>query len=221
MRFVLALAVLGTVSFTTQLPPQATAAAPAVGEHVLSPLYGVAIGDDPLAPLALEAVESWHVYLVTGIPTYLARHLELRDELAAAAATRLGIDPVRLQHTWAVAPQTNMLVLLTAMTQLGVSYRTDTSEPGRGFDCSGLTMWAWSFGGAALTRSSGDQIREAASRAPEEAQPGDLIQYPGHISLYLGIDRAVIHSPEPGRGVEFATVTDRNGRRVRFGHPLG
>lgn len=220
MRFVLALAVLGTVSLTPHLPAEAAAAAPAVGQHVLSPLYGVPIGDDPLAPLALEAVESWHVYLVTGIPTYFARHLELRDDLAAAAATRLGIDPLRLQHAWAMAPQANMLVLLTAMTQLGVSYRTDTSEPGRGFDCSGLTMWAWSFGGVALTRSSGDQIREATSRAPEEAQPGDLIHYPGHISLYLGIDRAIIHSPEPGRGVEFGMVTERNGRRVRFAHPL-
>ncbi|MGO1056105.1 C40 family peptidase [Crossiella sp. CA198] len=37
-----------------------------------------------------------------------------------------------------------------ALTQLGVPYRWGASNPGRGFDCSGLTQWAYRQAGVAI-----------------------------------------------------------------------
>jgi cell wall-associated NlpC family hydrolase len=53
------------------------------------------------------------------------------------------------------------------------------------------------------------------------AQPGDLAYYPGHVMLYLGVDNAIIHSPQTGRSVSLDVVGSRHTRSVRFGNPLG
>ena len=48
---------------------------------------------------------------------------------------------------------------------------------------------------------------------------GDIVQYPGHVMLYLGVDGAIVHALEP--------VDRRRARllrppaRVRFGDPKG
>ena len=64
-----------------------------------------------------------------------------------------------------------------------------------------------------LPRSSRDQIRAATQIDRAQLEPGDLVYYPGHISLYLG-DDLVIHSPQPGQEVE---VREMFSRSLRFG----
>ena len=56
------------------------------------------------------------------------------------------------------------------MTQVGVPYRTNTSQEGVGFDCSGLTTYAWARAGVELFRQSGTQINEAAPARPLDRQ---------------------------------------------------
>ena len=56
--------------------------------------------------------------------------------------------------------------VLAALTQLGVAVPVATSQPGVGFDCSGLTSFAWGRAGYGLTRQSGSQIRAAARPRP-------------------------------------------------------
>jgi cell wall-associated NlpC family hydrolase len=73
--------------------------------------------------------------------------------------------------------------------------------------------------GVQLERVSRDQIRTVTPVDRTTAQPGDLIYYPGHVSLYLGVDDFIIHSPFTGRSVEFSHI--RSGRSVLFGNPLG
>jgi cell wall-associated NlpC family hydrolase len=70
-----------------------------------------------------------------------------------------------------------------------------------------------------LTRQSGAQIREAEPVTREEAQAGDLVHYPGHVSLYLGVVNAIVHSPYSGRDVEITFLSERRGNSVRFGDP--
>jgi hypothetical protein len=48
---------------------------------------------------------------------------------------------------------------------------------------------------------------------------GDLVQYPGHVMIYLGVDRAVVHAVMPGRPVEVDVVKAR--RNLKFGDPTG
>ena len=83
---------------------------------------------------------------------------------------------------------------MAALTELGMPYRYATSEPAVGFDCSGLTSYAWRRAGVDIANQSGAQIRAAAPRDHASAMAGDLVQYPGHVMLYLGVGDAIVHA---------------------------
>jgi cell wall-associated NlpC family hydrolase len=59
-----------------------------------------------------------------------------------------------------------------------------------GFDCSGLTRYAFAGVGVLIPRFSGDQYNAGRHVPPSQAKRGDLIFYgPGgsqHVTLYLG-----------------------------------
>jgi cell wall-associated NlpC family hydrolase len=169
-----------------------------------------------LAVRALGALDQWDT---AADPDQYVEFVRARDEAATLAAAELGLDPGALRRSWAAADPDNQRALLAAITQLGVPYRTNRSEEGVGFDCSGLTTFAWARAGVALTRQSGAQIREAEAITREEAQAGDLVHYPGHVSMYLGVDNAIVHSPYSGRDVEITFLSERRGNSVRFGDP--
>lgn len=173
---------------------------------------------DPIVDEAVEALSVLRELRAAG-PVAADAYAELRDTVAGAVAARVGIDPTVMQAAWQSADLDHQQALLAGLTQLGVPYRRNTSKPGQGFDCSGLTTYAWGQAGFTLTRQSGSQIREAASRTIDTAQAGDLVQYPGHVMMWLGVDRAVLHSPYTGRNVEVVVSSAR--RNLRFGDPTG
>ncbi len=142
-----------------------------------------------------------------------------RLEVAAAVATATGTDPRAVAAAWERAGERRTAVVLTALTELGTPYRRNTSEPGVGFDCSGLTSYAWRQAGAVeLPRNSERQARAGAVVAVDDALAGDLVHYPGHVSLYLGVPGAALHAPSTGRTVEFNRST---ARWVRYIAPVG
>ena len=143
----------------------------------------------------------------------------LRQRLAAQVAPTAGVDPLQLDDVWTRTDPVRMTALLSGLTQLGVPYRSMGNTPGQGFDCSGFTSWAWSQAGVALPHQSGRQIQGAASIELEQVQPGDLLYYPGHVMMALGIGAAMVHSPNSGNVVEVKTMAGH--RRLRAGNPLG
>ena len=174
--------------------------------------------DDPLSALALEALAD----LATngrGDPSAFASYEVKRNQIATEVANRLQIDPALMMSAWQHADIAHQTALMAAFTQLGVPYRRNTSKAGEGFDCSGLTTYAWGVAGVTLTRQSGVQIRNAAPRTQETAMAGDLLYYPGHVMLWLGVDTAIVHSPYTGRNVEVDMITKR--RSAKFGNPIG
>ena len=177
--------------------------------------------NDPVAALALEAVAHLRTYLDTpgGDNAVMTAYQASRDQIATELANRLGIEPMRMITAWQNADIPHQMALMAAFTQLGVPYRRNTSKAGEGFDCSGLTTYAWGVAGTTLTRQSGVQIRNAAARNIDTAMAGDLVYYPGHVMLWLGVDTAIVHSPYTGRNVEVDTITKR--RSARFGNPIG
>ncbi len=142
----------------------------------------------------------------------------VRDRLATVAATAVGGPATAMRTAWAKADDRHLTALMAAITQIGVPYRHFESEPGQGFDCSGLTSWAWAVAGVTIDHQSGAQIDAAAGRNVFTAQAGDLVYYPGHVMLYLGVDNFVIHAPYSGEVVSFDT-TSWHGGRLRFGDP--
>jgi cell wall-associated NlpC family hydrolase len=105
---------------------------------------------------------------------------------------------------------------MVAFTQLGTPYRSFKRIPGKGFDCSGFTSWVWAQTGVQLERSSREQIRTVTNVDRSQAQAGDLVYYPGHITIYLGVENFIIHSPQTGRSVEVSHIRRHS---VRFGDP--
>jgi len=149
----------------------------------------------------------------------LAQYDSERNAIATFAADALGLDRGEMRRAWAEADLPHQQALLAAISQLGVPYGSMASIEDTAFDCSGLTSYAWARAGVGLSRSSGSQIAEAASRSRDEAMAGDLVQYPGHVMMYLGVDNAIVHSPYTGRTVEITFV--RSDRYVNFGNPIG
>ena len=178
------------------------------------------VGDDPLVPLALNALGHADAYARTKSSASLLRMASARDAIATALAGRLGIDPDDLRQAWQNADLAHQRVVLAAVSQLGVPYRRNALRPGVAFDCSGLTSWSWQQAGVALPRSSYRQIRAFDNIRLADAQAGDLVYYPGHVMLYLGTANAIIHSPQPGQDVKVGTLSTRRARWVRTADPL-
>ena len=97
--------------------------------------------------------------------------------------------------------------LAAARSALGRPYVWGANGPS-GFDCSGLTQWAYAQAGVGLPRTSQAQ-RYAGRQIPlSEARPGDLVAYrddASHIGMYAG-NGQVIHAPYPGAPVRYDPV---------------
>jgi cell wall-associated NlpC family hydrolase len=178
-----------------------------------------AVGKDDLAGQAASALEVWAAYSTSGERSLLTRFGALRDSVAADAATRLQLDPAAMQAAWRNADTTHLLVLLTAFTQLGVPYRAFKRIPGVGFDCSALTSWAWEQSGVQIPRNSRMQIRTLPNVDQGTAQPGDVVWYPGHVMLYLGVGDAILHAPNSGRRISLAHLP-KHRHFVKFANPM-
>lgn len=192
--------------------------APGFGTSVLAaPAPGLTRVVDPIADHALEAL-----VLVANRPpsaVWSAAFVAQRAELARRVGWRLDIDPDVLERAWASADADHQVALMAALSQLGAPYRRHSADPFVGFDCSGLTAFAWGIAGHSLPRNSTAQLRVGEPRDAFTAQAGDLLRYPGHVMMWLGVGQAIIHSPEPGRAVEVKELSDRSFERSRFFDP--
>ena len=104
-----------------------------------------------------------------------------------------------------------------AKAQLGTPYVWGGSAPG-GFDCSGLTSWAYKQAGVDIPRTAENQ---AVGRqvSYEELQPGDLVVWTGHVAMYAGDGQMI----EAGSPVQMSSVrTDNIGMPFKgFWRPTG
>lgn len=216
-RIIISCALSGAIATGAIAVPATAGASPSAAS---APAY-VTTGRDPLAVYADSAMNAYMRFVESGGQYALDEFASIRDAIALEAARRLGIDGAGLQVAWGDADLSHQVVLMSAMTQLGTPYRRTTSKPGVGFDCSGLTSWAWTQSGVALARQSRAQINSITPVTRDTAQAGDLVYYPGHVMLYLGVDDAVIHAPFTGRSVEFSLVKGSRSNSLRFGNPLG
>jgi cell wall-associated NlpC family hydrolase len=168
---------------------------------------------------ARAALANYDEWVATQDPAAYRSYVWYRTQTAQFAATEIGYPQQEMVTAWASSPIDHQRAVLAAMTQVGVPYRTNTSQEDVGFDCSGLTTFAWAKAGVQLVRQSTSQIRDAAPLDRSTAKAGDLVQYPGHVMMYLGVGDAIIHSVQRGRTVELDTINGRRANSVRFGDP--
>jgi cell wall-associated NlpC family hydrolase len=195
----------------------APAPAEAATVRSISPALAQIAGEALDAVSQLDVVDDTQSY--DRHPLTYTRYVRLRDEAANLAAAELGLPAARLRDAWALSDLDKQTALLAALTQLGVPYRTNSSEPGVGFDCSGLTTYAWGVAGHDLARQSRAQINASTRVERNAAEAGDLMYYPGHVMMYLGIDDAMVHSRQRGSDVEITFLTGRHSSNVVFADP--
>jgi len=97
----------------------------------------------------------------------------------------------------------------TAKSFLGTDYVYGGSSPETGFDCSGLTQYAYAKAGITIPRVSYEQARAGVSIPRSEIRPGDLVAFyspVSHVGIYVG-DGKFIHSPKTGDVVKYTKLS--------------
>ncbi len=84
-----------------------------------------------------------------------------------------------------------------------------------GCDCSGFTQSVYSHFGYSLPRRSSDQGQYGtAVDGMENAQPGDIFYYVGHVGIYIG-NGYIVHASTPATGIKVTPATYRSISSIR------
>jgi cell wall-associated NlpC family hydrolase len=195
---------------------------PATGETAISPqLASANLALAPAAP-ALDAATSSVLPVVSqasSTGTSTIKH-DSPDSRAAAAARTAEQDQQTERAASSsdsqeeAAPSAGSSVatqaIAAARSQLGVPYVWGGTSPD-GFDCSGLTQWAFEHAGIELPRTSRAQAQEGQEVSADSMQPGDLIFFNSpvsHVGIYIGGGK-MIEAPQSGSDVKISNVERR------------
>ena len=105
-------------------------------------------------------------------------------------------------------PATHSSVVSIALQYLGVPYVWGGASPS-GFDCSGLTMYAYAKVGVYLPHNAAMQYGMGTAVSRSQLAPGDLVFFNGlsHVGMYIGGGRFV-HAPHTGDVVKISSLSD-------------
>jgi cell wall-associated NlpC family hydrolase len=153
---------------------------------------------------------------VAAMQAAAAKEAAARDAAAAAAASKKQPPaPTSPPVTTGAGNGAGAVAVRAAESQLGVPYVYGGATPGVGFDCSGLTMWAWAQAGVQLAHGATDQYYEIPHVSMSDLQPGDLIFYGDasylyHVVMYVGSGPygadTVIQAEHTGTNVMYSPI---------------
>lgn len=83
-----------------------------------------------------------------------------------------------------------------------------------GVDCSGFVQSVFANFGISLPRTSYEQRSAGTGVSYEEALPGDIICYDGHVGIYIG-DGQIVNAQSPSQGIGISPATYTNILAVR------
>ena len=95
---------------------------------------------------------------------------------------------------------------------VGYSYVWGASDPNVGFDCSGLTSYAYRQVGINLPHNSAAQFNNGYAVDTNNLKPGDLVFFSfggggiDHVGMITGSDGSFIHASTPQTGVRYDNI---------------
>ena len=191
-------------------------------------VLGMVAMDDEL--LVLEETEEWvKVDIEEGYGWILRDHVKLYTEFTYAEskeeeAARLEKEAKERERARITAAEKvissvevtdenemGIAVAEYAVQFIGNPYVWGGTSLTKGADCSGFVMKVYEQFGVSLPHSSAaDRKQGYAVNGLENAQPGDLICYSGHVALYIG-DGQIVHAASKKSGI---IVSKANYRKI-------
>jgi cell wall-associated NlpC family hydrolase len=166
------------------------------------------------AAAALAELERQQAEVQARVDAYEADFARLSAaEQAVVTASLAGpaLPPPSIASVVAAAPSGAVGdVIAAALGQVGDPYVWGASGPD-GFDCSGLTQYAYAAIGVSLPHSSRSQSQLGVAVSRAELQPGDIVYFyspVSHVGLYIG-DGQMVHARTFGSPVAVTSVDMR------------
>jgi cell wall-associated NlpC family hydrolase len=116
-----------------------------------------------------------------------------------AQAVRFALKQLGVPYSWGGGSQS------------GPSYGIAQGAGIKGFDCSGLTMYAYAQVGIRLPHYTGSQWNAGVQVSRSRLQPGDLVFFHAdlhHMGMYIG-DGKMVHAPQTGDVVKISPIAGR------------
>lgn len=132
-----------------------------------------ALADAPVSPAGAQQATAFPAQSAAG------------DESGADATTHeVSSPPPAPESSAEGGSAAGQAAVAAAKSQVGQPYVWGGTGNG-GFDCSGLTQWAYSQAGVDLPRTA-DQQTVGQQVSADQLQPGDLVVWDGHVAMYSG-----------------------------------
>ena len=154
-------------------------------------------------PITVGDVDGW----VSGewITTETVDKDEFAEEEKQAQKDSVGMaqETVALQS---LSYTTGQQVIDFACQFIGNPYVWGGTSLTSGADCSGFVQSVYANFGISLPRTTWDMENIGYEVSYEQAQPGDLILYDGHVGLYMG-DGNIVNAMNEADGIGICTAT--------------
>ena len=214
----------------------ASSSLPAVDTSALTAAARAALATAPVVTVAIDAQWTLDVPAVTVVAdppppppppvvkketrrtAAVASRSTTRETAASAAADEAPAEAVAETAPAAAdvpASGVGSSIVEIAARYVGVPYRSGGKTP-EGFDCSGFTSYVYGQAGISIPSVSGAQRNAGTVVSRADAQPGDIIWTPGHVSIYAGDDMQ-IDAPRPGKTIQFRSIWQSNPTFIRIG----
>lgn len=139
------------------------------------------------------------------------------DRVAPASTGAAAASAGTTQAASSVAPPAAVGGVVEYARQfVGTKYVLGGSSPEAGFDCSGFTQYVYAQFGISIPRSSSQQRYAGTVVSAADAQPGDLVWWPGHVGIYTGNGNHIA-ARNPGKPLQESVMYRSNPTYIRVG----
>jgi cell wall-associated NlpC family hydrolase len=121
-----------------------------------------------------------------------------RAAINTKSSKKIGSSSSSKSSSKSSTSSTNKKIVKSARAQVGTRYKYAGSSPS-GFDCSGLTSYAYKKAGVSIPRTSSGQANAGKSISKSKAQPGDIVVWPGHVGIYAGGNKVIDAGSSKGK----------------------
>ncbi|WP_421742067.1 C40 family peptidase [Cellulomonas sp.] len=193
-------------------------ALPAVDTAALTASARAVLNTAPVVTAPVEAAWTFDAPVVTAETPPPPPPVKVKAAAASRSTTRAATATAAapaVANAPAPSSVSGNAVLEIAARYVGTPYLSGGTTPA-GFDCSGFTSYVFAQLGISLPRTSAGQKAAGTIVSRADAQPGDLIWSPGHISIYAG-GNDQIDSPRPGKTIQFRAIWQSSPVFIRIG----